>query len=271
MRIKPGMMKKIVPVLERHGYHLYGQSGGVYDFCTEFHSRFIQFYTPGGNSRRGARLRGRFTVDRPHIRLELDRLSGLCRFRHADYASQAELDAHLDEIAAALEEKILPYLDAMVIGLASIPETAKWALYHALSEDTEERATTCAHARHIPLEPSREAQEMLEAELLTLCPSDPALRGAAFLEQQEDLLDLTALAGELKRRVLYEIPGRGDAHWDWRPPEDDDLPDWCPRISKYMLISRESGAGYDPLEWVLRYWFYAQETNAPLPLMNPRY
>lgn len=228
--------------------------------------------TPLSATAAGARgCGGRFTVKRPHISLELDGLSGLCQFRHADYATQSELDAYLDEIAAALEEKILPHLDAMVIGLASIQETDKWALYHALSEDTEERAITCAHARHIPLEPSREAQEMLEAELLTLCPSDPALRGAAFLEQREDLLDLTALAGELKRRVLNEIPGRGGAHWGWHLPEDDDLPDRYPRIPKYMLISRESGAGYDPLEWVLWYWFYAQETNVSLPLTNPRY
>lgn len=271
MRIKPGMMKKVVPVLERHGYQLYGQSGGVYDFCTEFHSRFIQFHTPGGNSRRGARLRGRFTVERPHISLELDRLSGLCQFRHADYATQAELDAYLDEIAAALEEKILPHLDAMVIGLASIRETDKWALYHALSEDTEERAIACARKRHIPLEPTRQAQETLEAELLALCPGDPALRGAAFLEQREDLLDLTALAGELKRLVLSEIPGHGDARWNWQLPEDGGLPDRYPGIPTYLLISRESGRDYDPLAWVLRYWFYAQETNLSLPLTNPRY
>ncbi|WP_298019758.1 hypothetical protein [uncultured Dysosmobacter sp.] len=271
MRIKPGMMKKIVPVLERHGYHLYGQSGGVYDFCTEYGSRFIRFDTPVGHSRRGARLGGDFTISRPFVHLELSHLSGLCRFQHADYATQAELDAYLEEIALALEEKILPYLDASVIGLASIRETDKWVLCHALAQHTEERAAACARERHIPLEPTRQAQEMLEAELLTLCPSDPALRGAAFLEQQEDLLDLTALAGELKRLVLREIPGHGDAHWDWRPPQDQDLPDWYPRIPTYLLISRESGRSYDPLAWVLRYWFYAQETNDALPLTNPRY
>lgn len=271
MGIKPGMMKKIVPLLERHGYRLYGQSDGVYDFCTAFSSRFIRFDTPIGHSRRGARLRGRFTVNRPYISLALDRLSGLCRFQYEDYTTQAELDAYLDEIALALEETILPHLDAMVIGLASIRESDKWGLYHELSEGTKERAIACAHARHIPLEPSRQAQEILEGELLSLCPSDPALRGAAFLEQREDLLDLTALVGELKRRVLNEIPGCGDAYWDWRLPEDDDLPDQYPRIPKYMLISRESGVGYDPLEWVLWYWFYAQETNDSLPLMNPRY
>lgn len=271
MRIKSGMMKKIVPILERHGYRLYGQSGGLYDFSAEFNSRFIHFDTPIGHSRRGARLRGRFTVNRPYISLELDRLPGLCRFQYADYTTQAELDAYLDEIALALEEKILPHLDAMVIGLASIRESDKWALYHTLSEDTKERAIACAHARHIPLEPSRQAQEILEGELLSLCPSDPALRGAAFLEQWEDLLDLTALVGELKRRVLDEIPGWGSADWDWCPPQDADFPDWYPRMSKYMLRSRESGTCYDPPEWVLHYWFYAQEANLSLPITNPRY
>lgn len=214
---------------------------------------------------------GRFTVNRPYISLELDRLPGLCRFQYADYTTQAELDAYLDEIALALEEKILPHLDAMVIGLASIRESDKWALYHTLSEDTKERAIACAHARHIPLEPSRQAQEILEGELLSLCPSDPALRGAAFLEQWEDLLDLTALVGELKRRVLDEIPGWGSADWDWCPPQDADFPGWYPRMSKYMLRSRESGTCYDPLEWVLHYWFYAQEANLSLPITNPRY
>lgn len=53
--------------------------------------------------------------------------------------------------------------------------------------------------------------------------------------------------------------------------EDDDLPDWYPRVPAYILISRETGVGIDPLEQILRYWFYAQETNAPLPLMNPGY
>jgi len=38
-----------------------------------------------------------------------------------------------------------------------------------------------------------------------------------------------------------------------------------------MRTSRESGRSYDPLAWVLRYWFYAQETNDALPLTNPRY
>lgn len=271
MRIKPGMMKKIAPVLERHGYHLYGQSGGVYDFCTEFNSRFIRFDTPVGLSRWGARLRGRFTVKRPFVSLELDRLPGLCSFQHADYATQVELDAHLDEIALALEEKILPHLDAMVIGLAALRETDIWALYHALSESTEERAVACAHEHHIPLEPSRETQEMLEAELLSLCPADPALRGAAFWERREEVLGLTALLGELKKQVLDAVPGHGGAQWDWCPPQDTDLPDWYPRVPAYRLVRRESGIHYDPLEWVLHYWFYAQETQCPLPLLNPRY
>ena len=38
-----------------------------------------------------------------------------------------------------------------------------------------------------------------------------------------------------------------------------------------MRISRESDRSYDPLAWVLRDWFYAQEANDALPLTNPQY
>lgn len=52
--------------------------------------------------------------------------------------------------------------------------------------------------------------------------------------------------------------------------EDDDLPDWYPHVPSYILISRETGAEIDSLEQILRYWFYAWETNLSLPLVNPR-
>lgn len=269
MQVKPGMMKKIVPLLERHGYQFTEPGPGVYDFHTEYRNRFIEF--DEGLGSRYPYLRANFMVHRPNIYLELERLSGLCQFRHADYRTQAELDAYLDEIALALEEKILPHLDALTIGLSAIQETNQWLFYHDLADHTEARAAAFAHEHLIPLEPTQRVQEMLEAELLLLCPSNPALRGAAFLHEWDALLGITALFGELKRQVLNEIPIRRNTHWDWHLQEDDDLPDWYPRVPAYILISRETGARIDPLEQILRYWFYAQETNAPLPLMNPGY
>lgn len=153
----------------------------------------------------------------------------------------------------------------LVFMLAAIQEPVKWLFYHELAQRPEERAAAYAREHLIPLKPSRQAQEMLEAELLLLCPSDPALRGAAFLEQREELLGITALFGELKRQVMNESPPRRDTHWDWYLRGDGYLSDWYPRVPAYLLISGKDSAGVDPLEHILRYWFYAQETNRPLP------
>lgn len=74
--------------------------------------------------------------------------------------------------------------------------------YHDLADYTEARAAAFAHKHLIPPEPTQQVQEMLETELLLLCPSDPALRRVAFLHEWDALLGITTLFGALKQQVM---------------------------------------------------------------------
>lgn len=241
MKILRAVQTHLTPTMERHKLYLVDSRAGYYLFRSKDKKKNIVF-EKGRYSPACFRVQYWFKGCPPIFIERFDSKFNFCG--SFVYQTQNELEFGFQRMAKDADIRLIKLFEEFSQGYTA----PTYDMYQQLSLDVEEQAKYYARIHGLKLELDSDLASV-DQNLILLRGTSLSDRHRCFLEQQKEIIALTAYLGELIR-----LKSNKDLKWGWQTQEAIVTENMVyPAQQRFMLIHNQNPC-YSPLLMVLEAW-----------------